>query len=421
MQCKFQLPPKHVAKRVSVFASIRGSTSKEILVKDKVVILRNNFRITRDIFDGTFSFPQATMAGEVDLRIDVDEVTRRELQLLSNDATVVGTAPIIPMRLIEPKASAIVSNAAAGAEWGIVATRAHTSPFDGTGVTVAVLDTGIDETHPAFSGVSVIKKNFTSEVPYDTHGHGTHCAATIFGRDLSGRRIGIARGVSKAIIAKVLGGSGGASDKVAEAILWSLENGANVISMSLGIDFTEIVNQLVNQGLPIQAATSRALEGYRANVKLFESVASLVRAQQQFGKLGVLIAAAGNESERPSYEIAVAPPAVSEGFISVAALAQSPTGYVVADFSNVGANVSAPGVNVVSAKVGGGLVSMSGTSMATPHVAGIAALWTQKLMTSDTLTAKQLEAKILSNAELTGFIPTVDRADIGAGIVIAPQ
>ena len=70
---------------------------------------------------------------------------------------------------------------------------------------VAVLDTGIDPNHVAFNGVNLTRRNFTAEGDDDLHGHGTLCAGTIFGRDVNGLRIGVARGVSDAIIGKVLG------------------------------------------------------------------------------------------------------------------------------------------------------------------------------------------------------------------------
>src|SRR5690606_39744529 len=126
-------------------------------------------------------------------------------------------------------------------------------------------------------------------------------------------------------------------------------------------------------GYPTERATSLALEGYRHNVRLFERLVSLITAQGPFGTQAVLVAAAGNESQRdgtPAFEIACAPPAVAEGMISVAALEESPAGLQVAPFSNTNAVIAAPGVNVISARRGGGLVAMDGTSMATPHVAG---------------------------------------------------
>ncbi len=151
--------------------------------------------------------------------------------------------------------------AAADAEprptWGIRAVRADTSPFTGAGVTVAVLDTGIDPNHPAFAGVELVR-HFTDESDDDTHGHGTHCAGTIFGRDADGVRIGVAPGVTKAVIGKVLGAGGGGGDQIMEAIQWAIAEGANMISMSLGIDFPRYVELLTRRG---RAHRARHLQG----------------------------------------------------------------------------------------------------------------------------------------------------------------
>src|SRR5262249_51159845 len=156
--------------------------------------------------------------------------------------------------------------------------------------------------------------------------------------------------VTNVLIGKVIGPQGGASDSIASAIQWALDNSAHVISMSLGIDFPGYQAQLQGQGVPQQAATSMALEGYRANVQLFERLAALLRARAAFGHPTMVVAAAGNESDRPNFVIAVSPPAVADGFISVAALGQgADQKLVVANFSNTGANVAGPGVAVVSA------------------------------------------------------------------------
>jgi subtilisin family serine protease len=195
--------------------------------------------------------------------------------------------------------------------------------------------------------------------------------------------------------------------------------------MSLGIDFPGFVKQLEDKGFPPELATSRALEGYRANVQLFERLAALVRAQAAFSRVAITVAAAGNESRRsedPKFEIAVSPPAVAEGIISVAALEQGAQGFNVASFSNTGANVAAPGVGVISAKLGGGLRTLSGTSMATPHVAGVAALWAEKIQRSTGfLNSLQLTSRLVGSATSDGLQNGLDPFDIGAGLIRAPQ
>ncbi|MFL7839508.1 MAG: S8 family peptidase [Candidatus Promineifilaceae bacterium] len=356
-----------------------------------------------------------------EVRIEETQLELTDRNDLRRDPRTRAIAITMPMKLIEPVAKADAAPAAANT-WGIEAVNAHNSPFDGSGITVAVLDTGIDLTHPAFAGVDIVRKNFTTEADDDLHGHGTHCAGTIFGQDINGTRIGIARNVQHALIGKVLGQGGGSSTSISQAINWAIDSGANVISMSLGIDFPGFVDYLVNQqGLPIPAATSIALEGYRSNINLFTELSRFVAANNAFGPGTVIMAASGNESERPEYEIAVAPPAASTGMIAVGALGQSSTGLTVASFSNNQVDVSAPGVGVVSARLGGGLVSMSGTSMATPHTAGIAALWAQRqLDMTGNINQLTLLAQVIASGTMVPLAPGSEAEDVGTGIVQAP-
>ncbi len=390
-------------------------------MKDKYIILRESSSRPR----GPVAGPSGSTGSRVGLDVEIDELDRRGSRAVAAKKDVKVVAPVIPMRLIQPvPRPEDTAQPAAGTAWGVTAVRADTSTMDGTGVVVAVLDTGIAKNHPAFAGVNVVEKDFTGEGNGDGHGHGTHCAGTIVGRDVSGTRIGVARGVQKLLIGKVLGNNGGGSDAIVSAINWSIEEGAHVISMSLGIDFPGFVDFLITQqGLPTDLATTIALEGYRQNVLLFERLASLVRAREAFGETTVIVAAAGNESRRDEnadFEIACSPPAVSEGLISVAALGQSGASFMVAPFSNTNVQVSGPGVGILSARHTGGLVAMSGTSMATPHVAGIAALWMQKLAQEGAVPGSLLKARLIASGVRTGMTGTFDVADIGAGMVQAP-
>lgn len=391
-------------------------------MREKHIVLRGSRVSTGDVFLGGGA---ALESAPVVLSVEVTDMDRKDLSQVRREADVVAVAPAVPMKLIEPRERpGSPAAAAANTAWGITAVGADTSPFTGSGIVVSVLDTGIDSSHPAFAGVQLVENDFTGEGNGDQHGHGTHCAGTIFGRDTDGTRIGVARGVTKALIGKVLGAQGGSSDEIVNAIQWAVANGAHVVSMSLGIDFPGLVERLVGQGFPPALATSRALEGYRANVQLFERLASLVRAQSLFTQPIIIVAAAGNESERdqdPNFEIAVSPPAVSDGIVSVAALAQEAAGLTVASFSNTGANVSAPGVGVISAKRGGGLATMNGTSMACPHVAGVAALWAEKIRGGGPFTAAHLTHRLMASGTTQTLKPGFDPFDIGTGLVRAPQ
>lgn len=394
-------------------------------MNEEHIILRAIRPVTRDLFLGgatTTNSVQNTVTG---IAVDVDQLSRRNLGTLSRDTDVVAVAPVMPMKLVTPvDRQAVLQPTATGATWGVQAVGADTSSFTGKGIVVAVLDTGIDASHPAFAGVEIIQKDFTGDGDGDEEGHGTHCAGTIFGRAVNGTRIGVATGVQKALIGKVLGANGGSSADIITAIQWAVQGGANVISMSLGIDFPGMVERLVARGIPAALATSQALEAYRANVQLFEKMAQLVQVSSAFFQTTVLIAAAGNESrrdQRADFEIAVSPPAVSDGFISVAALGQVGAGFGIASFSNTGAIVAGPGVGIVSAKPGGGLATMSGTSMATPHVAGVAALWAERLRIANALTPGSLTAQLVASGNTNGLPVGFDPFDVGTGMVRAPQ
>ena len=357
-------------------------------------------------------------------RIQLEEVDPKGRSELLRDPEVVAVTTIMPTRLIEPYVAEHRVQEA-GVAWGIEAVRASESSFTGDGVLIAVLDTGIDKSHQAFEGVTLIERDFSNSGNGDRQGHGTHCAGTIFGRDVGDLRIGVARGVSRVLVGKVLPDDGfGNSEMLFQGMRWAMDQGAGVISMSLGFDFPGMVRDLTNNGWPADLATSSALEAYRGNLRMFDALMGMIRANEAFGSGAVVVAAAGNESRRetnPDYAIAASLPAAAEGVMSVGAAARNGGGLRIGYFSNTFPRIVGPGVEITSAKAGGGLTVMTGTSMACPHVAGIAALWWEAIRTGGLLPrAETVVAKLLATARTDVFDTDVSPADRGTGLVTAP-
>ncbi|HVM26354.1 MAG TPA: S8 family serine peptidase [Mycobacteriales bacterium] len=300
------------------------------------------------------------------------------------------------VRHVEPERYVQASALADDAErtWGLQALGLELPRrYDGAGVTVAVLDTGLDVAHPdlpdELEAVSLLER----EGPGDGNGHGTHVAGTVAGQPADGPAYGVAPGVSL-LSGKVLGDSGaGREADVLAGIDLAVDRGARIVSMSLG-------------SLP------RPGERYSA---VFEDVAADLLAD---GPGVVLVAAAGNESERARGRVApLGRPASSPSVLAVAALDRT---LEVADYSNAAGggdagqvDIAAPGTDVLSAWPGGGRRRLSGTSMATPHVSGVLALL---LQAHPDWTAPQAVDELRRRARRLAAAP----ADVGAGLVQAP-
>ncbi|MCP4224613.1 MAG: S8 family serine peptidase, partial [Actinomycetia bacterium] len=254
-------------------------------------------------------------------------------------------------------------------------------------------------------------------------GHGTHCAGTVFGQDVDGVRIGVARD-ARALVAKVIDDDGGGgSDSIVEALLWAADEKADVISMSLGIDFPGFVAELQAAGIRSEAATSIGLEAYVATLEIYQKLIEfLLAVGHDHGPL--IVAAAGNGSDHqadPPLELSVEPPAAADSVLSVGAVGRDNDGFSLARFSNINPDLVGPGVDIVSAELRGGLAALSGTSMATPHVAGVAALWSQKLgRPGEPPSLAQVRASVTAQTTLDGLGQHARRADVGSGLIRSP-
>ena len=391
---------------------------------ERVVVLRDlgSSRVV-DPFGQSRGHGDESFLATPEVSVEVEETDHAGRHELARDPQVVALCPSMPTTLIQPRAA---TDAASGAaNWALAAVHAEGSAWSGRGTVVAVLDTGIDRAHPAFEGVDIVERDFSGDGDGDRAGHGTHCAGTAFGRDVGPTRIGVARGVEKALVGKILGDTGrGTSEMAFDGIQWAVAEGAHVVSMSLGFDFPGLVRRRTDDGWPVELATSSALEAYRGNLRMFDALMGMVQAQAAFSAGTLFVAAAGNESKRdenPNFEIAASLPAAAQDVVSVAALSRHGERFSVAPFSNTFATVAAPGVDIVSAKPGGGLTTMSGTSMACPHVAGLAALWHEALRAAGLPpTAKNVTARLLASARPDVFTDDTDQVDVGVGLAMAP-
>ncbi|MCF1600023.1 S8 family peptidase [Streptomyces muensis] len=259
------------------------------------------------------------------------------------------------------------------------APEAWAAGHDGKGTEVAVLDTGVDAAHPDLKGRIAASKNFTDSPDADDHdGHGTHTTSTVGGTGAAsdGRKKGVAPGADL-LNAKVLNDYGyGETSWIIAGMQWAVDQGADVVSMSLG------------------------------NPARTDCTDPMARATEELARTSentLFVIAAGNTGPGTN---TVSSPGCAPSVLTVGAVDRADS---TASFSSRGPvygshtlkpEITAPGVGISAAKAGGRGVyayqSMSGTSMATPHVAGAAAVVKQR---HPDWSAQRIKAALVSSAE----------------------
>lgn len=284
---------------------------------------------------------------------------------LANHPDVSAVLPDRPRKLLPVRAGREVREGAYTYGLKMIgADKVHTQlNLQGEGVVVGILDTGIDATHPDLKGKVLKFKSFVAaadpNAPIDDHGHGTHCAGTIAGGNAGGTQIGIAP-KAKLIIGKIFTGAGSTTDAaILAAMTWIADPDGN--------PDTDDAPSLVSNSWGGSPGSEASEKPY------WDLIATWTR-------LGIFPSyAAGNEG--PSAGSMGTPGGYPHSFAAGATDSADKIAY----FSSRGPitwsgvsytkpDVSAPGVDILSAKPGGGYQTMDGTSMACPHVSGTAAL-----------------------------------------------
>ncbi len=265
--------------------------------------------------------------------------------------------------------------------------------YTGAGIKVGVVDSGIDKTHAEFDGKTIYGQDFASSATgygYDENGHGSHVASIIAGdRDTSG-----VRGVAY------------------DATLYDykVDNDGDLVLEGLSSDaaIASIFNQHVTDNIKVSnnswggstAITSVSEATLRAN---YGSTITAMRAAQNNGT--IIIFASGNDSRSEPDSWGGAPYRITELVNEWLVVGAVSTSGVEASFNNrcgVAKDfcVVAPGVSIYAAQANGSYTSMSGTSMATPHVSGLAAALAEKF---PSLTAAQIVTRIKNGASYSGL------------------
>ena len=363
------------ADRVAVIESVGGKVTKDLHIIEAVVAI-----FPDNVKNSAINSLKGVRSVEEDLYLKWIEAAPAALPLsyVTDGLDRIKTGESGTLEPLPVPAKPVITPEEKEIPWGVKRVNAPGvwNATMGEGVKVAIIDTGMDYTHPDLAahyagGYNAVS---TSTLPMDDHGHGTHVSGTIGAiRDAKGV-VGIAPN-ARLYAVKVLDANGsGEYSNVVDGIQWAVDNKMQVINMSLG----------GGSGTP-----------------------ALEKVMEAADKAGVtIVCAAGNDSGPVNY------PAKYPQAIAVSA---SDSADKLASFSSRGAEIAviAPGVNITSTRKGGGVTTMSGTSMASPHVAGLAAI----AIAGGANTPAKVRAALQKAASSLGMKPTEE----GAGMVNAAK
>ncbi|MEU6147733.1 S8 family serine peptidase [Streptomyces sp. NPDC047081] len=341
------------------------------------------------------SAPARTLAsiGARSLRVADDDLGAFWKALNPGDAEGTARAAATPRVWLDGRVAPVLDRSTAQ----INAPTAWKAGYEGQGVKVAVLDTGVDAAHPDLAGRIAEAKDFSgSGNTVDHFGHGTHVASIVGGTGAasSGSRKGVAP-KAELLIGKVLGDDGyGSESQVIDGMEWAAAEHAKVVNMSLGSDEPTDGTDPMSQALNTLSASGDTL----------------------------FVVAAGNAGENG--DSTIGSPGAADAALTVGAVDRDDS---LASFSSRGPrlgdkavkpDVTAPGVGIVAARASGttmgdpvdaNYTAASGTSMATPHVAGAVALIAQQ---HPGWSGRQLKDALISTAHT---VPGTKATEQGGG------
>lgn len=373
-----------------VFADVQLRGDRKSVRMQKVEMMKANAEKSQNSFRSAIQSQRSGAVKDAHFFWLINAASMKATPSMIRDLAQRSDIAMIELDRVEVMINPIMEDNRSESAWGVpyigadeVQEHGHT----GAGVTVAVLDTGVDLDHSSFANGQVDTSKSKSYIWWessadDGHGHGTHCAGTIGGQN----GMGVAPGCT-IIAIKVLSASGsGSLSGITQGIEYGAEH-ADVLSMSLGGTDNGTVNSME------------------------QAVATAVN------DLGVVFAIAAGNSGPDSNTIGS--PACAPECVAVGALADSQGRHTVdgqahdiAKFSSRGPDnthgasrpdITAPGVYIFSAWKNGETKAISGTSMATPHVAGVMALM---LEVNPNLTPAQIKDIIIATSDE----PVVPRA-----------